>query len=418
MPNRTSLTQLGAERLRPTDREVIYWDTNFPGFGLRVNPKGSKTFILQYRYRQPDGTLKERQEKLGRLDHLTVAQARDRAREIKARASAGVDPVAERKAVEAVKKAEQHAREFTFTKLVNRYMSEYAEINTKASSVGITNGLLQQWCAVLGDRPVGNITKKDVLDFLNDHLAQHPDGSGRIAGNNLLGRLSHVYKWAQGKDLVEHNPALNVAKPQSKAKSRDRYLDAEEIKSFWAACDEVGWPIGPIFKLLLLTGQREREVGEMPWSELDLANRVWNIPATRTKNAKAHTVHLSDLAMEIISALPQINGSKYVFTTHGAVPFNNYDNAKRRIQKLMGGATDWRPHDIRRTATTVMAEIGIAPHVADRVLNHQSGTISGVAAVYNRFQYLEERKAALEALGQYIERLIGRNVIPLRQVGG
>ena len=146
--------------------------------------------------------------------------------------------------------------------------------------------------------------------------------------------------------------------------SRDRYLDTEEIKSFWAACDQVGWPVGPIFKLLLLTGQRESEVGEMAWSELKLGERLWNIPAPRTKNGKAHTVHLSDLAVEIIAKLPQINGSKFVFTTNGKVPFNNFDYAKKRIQRVMGGPTDWRPHDLRRTATTVMAEIGISPHVA------------------------------------------------------
>jgi integrase len=206
-----------------------------------------------------------------------------------------------------------------------------------------------------------------------------------------------------------------VAKPQPRVTSRDRYLDAEEMTKFWSACDEVGWPVGPIFRLLLLTGQRESEVGEMEWRELNLPERIWTIPGSRTKNGKQHIVHLSDLAVEIIQALPQINGSKWVFTTNGKGPFTNYDYGKKRIQRHMR-VTDWRPHDLRRTATTVMAEIGVAPHVADRVLNHQSGTISGVAAVYNRFQYLEERKVALEALGHYIARLIGRNVIPLRQV--
>jgi integrase len=329
--------------------------------------------------------------------------------------SAGINPVAERKAVEAAERAELQAKEFTLAKLVDRYLQEYAEANTKASTAAITRGLLKQWVAVLGERPVADIRKSDILGFLNDYLARRTDGSGRIGANHLLRSIGHVFRWAQGKDLVEGNPAANIAKPQPKLKSRDRYLDAEEIKAFWSACEQVGWPVGPIFQLLLLTGQRESEVGEMCWSELDLTNRVWNLPAAGTKNGKSHIVHLGDLAVAIIGKLPQINGSKFVFTTNGTGPFTNYDYGKKRIQGLMGGAADWRPHDLRRTATTVMAEIGIAPHVADRVLNHQSGTISGVAAVYNRFQYLEERKAALAALGQHIARLVGRNLIPLRQ---
>jgi integrase len=415
MANRISLTQLGCERLRPKEHEQIFWDTNLPGFGMRVSPKGVKTFILQYRYRTDGGKLKERQEALGRLNFLTVAEARDRARQIKSRASAGFDPLAERQAEEAVKQAERQAKEFTFDKLVVRYMREYADLNTRASTAAITRGLLKQWRVALGERPVADIRKSDILGFLNEYLARRTDGSGRLAANHLLRSIGHVFRWARQHDLVDSNPTEDVAKPQPKQKSRDRYLEAEEIKAFWSACAEVGWPVGPIFELLLLTGQRESEVGEMTWSELDLGNRVWNIPGARTKNGKAHTVHLSDLAVEIIGKLPRINGSKFVFTTTGTGPFTNYDYGKKRLQRLMGGATDWRPHDLRRTATTVMAEIGIAPHVADRVLNHQSGTISGVAAVYNRFAYLEERKAALAALGQHFARLVGRNVVPMRQ---
>jgi integrase len=421
-PNRTSLTQLGVERLRPKDREQILWDTVLPGFGLRISPKGVKTFLIQYRYveaeyRDEDGKLKrrwrERQEKVGRLDTLTVAKARDRAREIKKKVSAGINPVAERNAIEAAEQAERQARELTLRKVTDRYMTEYAERNTRPSTTRITRGLLKQWCGALGDRPIGDIAKADILGFLNTKLAEKKDGTGRIAGNHLLRAIGHLFTWAQQLDLVTNNPAQGVAKPQPRMVSRDRYLDADEITSFWAACNEIGWPVGALFKLLLLTGQREGEVGQMRWTELDLPNRVWNIPGTRTKNGKPHIVHLSDLAVEIIAKLPVIYGSKYVFTMTGKGPFCNFDYAKKRIQKLMG-VFDWRPHDLRRTATTVLAELGIAPHVADRILNHTGGTISGVAAIYNRFQYLEERKAALNALGQYIERLIGRNVIPLR----
>jgi integrase len=159
------------------------------------------------------------------------------------------------------------------------------------------------------------------------------------------------------------------------------------------------------------------EVAQLPWSELDLANRVWNLPAERAKNSRAHIIHLSDFAMEILAGLPQINGSPLVFTVHGNVPYGNFSELLVRINKLMGDVPHWQIRDLRRTATTLMAEIGVTHHVADKVLNHSSGKISGVAAIYNRYEYLDERKAALNALGRFIETLIGRdtgNVVPLR----
>ena len=169
---------------------------------------------------------------------------------------------------------------------------------------------------------------------------------------------------------------------------------------------------------MLLTGQREAEIGKMEWTELELDSDTLNLPGSRTKNGKAHTVHLSDLAMEIIQDLPRINRSKYVFTTNGTSPFTSYNYAKQRIQRVMGGTSDWRPHDLRRTATTLMAELGVAHHVADKVLNHTAGKITGVAATYNRYEYLSERKAALDALSRFIATLIGRepgNVVPRRR---
>lgn len=167
--------------------------------------------------------------------------------------------------------------------------------------------------------------------------------------------------------------------------------------------------------MLLLTGQRVNEVAQLEWQELDLANRVWNLPAARSKNGKAHIVHLSDKAIEIIKTLPQINNSKYVFTWDGTTPYRNSSYLHHRMHKLMDeGTLPWQLRDLRRTATTLMAEIGIPHHVADKVLNHIGGEISGVKAIYNRFEYLDERKSALDALARKIEQLIAGNVVRLR----
>ena len=145
----------------------------------------------------------------------------------------------------------------------------------------------------------------------------------------------------------------------------------------------------------------------MTWDELDLEKRVWTIPRERAKNDRAHTVHLSDLAVEIIESVPR-QKSRLLFTTNGERHVSGYSRSKTALDRAMG-ADEWILHDLRRTATTGMARLNIPPHVVDKILNHTSGTIRGVAAVYNRFEYLDERKAALVAWASYIGGLIGRD---------
>ncbi len=162
----------------------------------------------------------------------------------------------------------------------------------------------------------------------------------------------------------------------------------------------------------------------MRWSEINGA--TWTIPGSRAKNGKPHIVHLSALALETIEAAPRIAGQDLLFSGTGKRPVSGFSGAKGRLDERMLDALredddaaklpPWTLHDLRRTAITGMARLGIAPHVADKVLNHTAGTIRGVAAVYNRFEYLEERRAALEAWGRCIEALIGRelrNVVSL-----
>jgi integrase len=223
-----------------------------------------------------------------------------------------------------------------------------------------------------------------------------------------------MFRWAIDRELVTVDPT-EVSK-RSKYEARDRALSADELKLFWAGCDRLGWPFGRICQLLLLTGQREGEVGGMRWDEIDPVARVWTIPGRRTKNGKAHVVHLSEAAAEVIEGLPRLTG-ELVFAS-GAAPPSGYSKAKARLDGYMGELPHWVLHDLRRTAATGMARLGIAPHVVDRILNHTAGTIRGVAAIYNRFEYEKEREAALEAWGRYVVSLVrpgDDNVIGLRR---
>jgi integrase len=205
-------------------------------------------------------------------------------------------------------------------------------------------------------------------------------------------------------------------------------LSDDELRWTWAACDEIGWPFGPLVKLLALTGQRRDEVASVEWAELDLKSRTWRMPREKAKNDRGHEIQLSDAALEVLNSIPSL-GSDLIFTTTGETSVSGFSRAKERLDAAMFAAKreelgakcasipPWRLHDLRRTAATGMARLNFPPHVVDKVLNHVSGTIRGVAAVYNRFEYLEERRAALEAWGRHVGRLISpapANVVVLR----
>ena len=189
----------------------------------------------------------------------------------------------------------------------------------------------------------------------------------------------------------------------TKEVARDRILSDDELARVILAVWQIGGPYGGIVELLALTGQRREEVARCIWEEIDLDGRIWNLPNQRTKNAKPHIVHLSDQAIAVLQKAKR--QGQFVFSVTGTHPFQDFSNAKRELDRL-SGVTGWRLHDLRRTCVSGMASLGIAPHVADKILNHQSGTISGVAAVYQRHQFLAERREALEKWGAHVAQIV------------
>jgi integrase len=189
----------------------------------------------------------------------------------------------------------------------------------------------------------------------------------------------------------------------AKEVARDRVLDDTELAQVILAARKIGGPYGGIVELLALTGQRRQEVAGLRQEEVDLAQRIWTIPKARTKNAKAHIVHLSKQALAVLKRTDQ--REPLVLSPLGNKTFQNFTNAKHLIDQL-SGVTGWRLHDLRRTCVSGMARLGVAPHIADKILNHQSGTISGVAAVYQRHEFLSERRAALDLWGAHVGGLL------------
>ena len=445
MPNRVTFTQLAIDRLGPPGAgRVVYWDKMLPGFGLRVAPprpgsrEGRKTWIVLGRV---DG--KPVMETLGTLAQIPkVDKARDLARASMAKMRGGTKPLDERRAErerkkatgEAAEAAAQEAIEGRFAVVAERFLAEHIERKCQPKYAAevrriLEHDVLPRWA----DRQARGITKHDVNELLDakasrrERARKGTTGGSAIQANRTLTRLRTLFAWAAAHDLIDGDPTAGVLL-RGKERTRDRTLGDDEILWFWRGAERAGWPYGAILRLLLLTAQREGEVAGMRWSELDLEKRLWTIPRERTKSDRAHTVHVSDFAAEILGTLPRLGD--LVFPSWVGKPIASFAKPKQRLDDAMTAQLReargdpeaeldaWIIHDLRRTATTIMARLNVAPHVADKILNHSAGTIRGVAATYNRFAYLDERKAALEALGRFVEGLVrpgGGNVVELRR---
>jgi integrase len=413
MPTK-SLTELFVARVKPPAQgRVEYFDAAFPGLALRVTANGGKSWCTFYRF---NGRL--RRFTIGAYPAIKPAQARREAAAALSRAREGIDPAVE-------KRARRYARSpqaDTFGVLVQDYLERYARKNTAPGTFKETKRVLEsEDLAAWRNRPISEISRRDVIDVI-DRIAKRAE----VQANRTLARLRALLNWAVEKDRLASSPIIGM-KPPTKERARDRTLTDDEIRWFWRASEAIGWPFGPLAKLLLLTAQRRDEVSGMEWSEIDLDQKTWILPRHKVKNDRKHEVHLSDAAVEVLRSVPRVGNGRVFMKGR---PVSGFSYGKNRLDAAMLQAKrselndsaaqaipHWILHDLRRTAATGMARLNIPPHVVDKVLNHVSGTIRGVAAVYNRFEYLEERRAALEAWGMYVGDLVTpkvANVVALR----
>jgi integrase len=210
----------------------------------------------------------------------------------------------------------------------------------------------------------------------------------------VAGVLGKLFSWAAQHRRVTTNPTTGTYRPKA-ADPRHRVLSASEISQLWVALDQISWPFAAAVKLMLITGQRRNEIAGMRWDELSEDLGTWNLPPARTKNKLPHTLYLPEMARSIVAAAPRITGCNYVFTAGGNNPVRGFSKIKIKIDGLIS-IPSWTFHDLRRTAATSMAEIGVPPHIIEAVLNHVSGAKAGVAGIYNRAAYSSEKKIALE----------------------
>ena len=376
------------------------------GLYLVLQPSGARSWAI--RYRNAAGT--PRKHTLGTYPAIDLKSAREVAQGFLVEVAKGGDPAADRKAARAGEKISSE-RDLV-EKVVDQFIERYAKANQRSWEETrriLDREVVKAWRG----RHLAAIGRADVHELLDSIV----DRGAPIMANRVLAALRKMCNWAVDRGIVTTSPCDKLKAPSAE-RSRDRVLSDDELRSLWTACDGLGWPFGPLVRLLILTGQRRDEVGRMRWSELDLDAGLWTMPRERAKNNSAHVVALSPPALAILRALPRVNGSDLIFTTNGRTAVSGFGTAKNRLDKAMGeGVPAWVIHDIRRTFASGLARLGVALPTIEKALNHVSGSFKGVAGVYNRHDFGPERKHAFALWGSFVERLVtgqGGNVVALQ----
>ena len=387
---RIKLTKSSIDALPTPSCDQVYWDAGCPGFGVKVTPKGRKVFVVLYRTGGAGSKL--RKYTIGPYGRVTLHQARLAAQKVFTARLEGRDPATERREARRRIVADQ------VEDLLEAFIAQHVSRNRSAYEISrlLHREVGKPWTG----KSIHEITKRDVVDLIS---AIDQRGSPGTA-NKTLKVIRTFMRWCVGRAVLERSPAEGVPFP-AKAVARDRVLNDQELAQVLLAARKMGGPYGCIVELLALTGQRRQEVAATSWNELNLPAQVWTLPKSRTKNAKEHIVHLSEQSVAVLKRRA-VRGP-FVFSILGTKPFQQFSKAKSQIDDI-SGVTGWRLHDLRRTCVSGMARLGVAPHVADKILNHQSGTISGVAAVYQRHEFVSERRRALELWGAHVGEILDR----------
>lgn len=369
MPKK-NLTQLTIDRLpTPRGHQVTYWDTQLTGFNLRMSPGGAKTFNVVY------GTDRKRVT-IGRYPIVSLAAARKRAREI---------------LLQAVLHPSKHSSP-QFQAALERYLS-LKQPDLRPSSFKEHKRLLEtyfSWHMLVGD-----ITTNDALNAL-DAIEAPSERAHAYAV------LKTFFNWCVAREYCDRNPLEKIRKPKT-APSRERVLDEHELGRLWAATDDQGI-YNLIVRVLLLTGQRLNQIASLREEWVDYSNRVIHFPAGIMKNNHAHSLPFGPLIeFHLRQALP-VNGYLFCAPSKIGQPFSTWGKPKKRLDATCQ-IDPWTLHDLRRTWATISAQLDTEPHVIERVLAHTTGSISKIAAIYNRFKYQDQMRAAVARFENHIMQL-------------
>ena len=403
-------------------------DGVIPAFGVRVAETGRKTFILAARF--PSSPAYTRRA-LGVYGAMSLERARKKAKAWLELIDAGVDPQAEeeRLKIEAQRKAANSFRLMAESYIAQAVIGSDPEQPKQRKAREVQRNIEKEFIAAWGGRPVADITSDDVESVIAAVVARGSPGQAR----NVLGIAKSMFGWAarQKRFGFKASPcgdlkAQHIIGPK---KPVDRILNDTEIAALWRNVDRlkptdprnrgiavgpVGYPYGPLYKMLLLTGLRLNECADASWSEFDLKEKLWTIPKERMKGtnekARAHVVPLTDHMLATIEKLPRFKSGEFLFSiTAGKTPIWISDKVKKRLDRRMlrslralarkrgenpGNVAfaAWTNHDLRRTLRSGLSRLRIDHDVKEAILAHVK---TGIVGTYDRYDLLDEKREAL-----------------------
>jgi len=385
------LTQAALDNFKPSAQRREIPDAKVSGLQYVLQPSGAASWAFRFRWGGKTAKLT-----IGPYPALGLAQARDLARKAAADLAGGTDPRAKKQAQRAAEAPADDLIEM----VVERYIRD-AKKKLRPRSWQQAEYMLASVVASLGKRRLSEIRRRELIALLDDIAERAP-----VTANRVLAHFRAMCSWALERELIEANPAAKIKPPGGPERSRERVLDDDELRALWTAAETTDYPTQPIIKLLVLTGARLREVMEMSWSEVDLVKETWTLPAVRAKNGVEHTVPLSTSALAIFKALPRFDRCDFVFTFKSKTPVTSMTRAKRSIDRAMMAQAPWTLHDIRRTVATGLQTLGVRLEVTEAVLNHVGGSRGGIVGIYQRHEYAEEKRAALDAWALALDQAV------------
>lgn len=414
------ITKRTVDALHPSPKTAFLWDDEVKGFGLKVTPTGGRAYIFQYR--MGGRAAKVRRHTIGAHGPWTPEQARKEAKRLSHMVDCGQDPG-------TIKQQKRHQDvELAFSSYAERFIVEYLQIEWKGGHELAAGLLRREAVPVLKSRPLTDVSRSDISAIL-DRMADRP-----ASRRNTFAALRRLFRWAVGRGDIATSPIGEMEPPAAPA-SRDRVLSDSEMSIVWHASERLGYPFAYFVKLLILTGQRREEVAGLNWAELDRDQAVWILPAERSKNATAHHVPLSKGVIELIDEIAHRCSQKtgtwpkqgILLSSNGDKPSRGFSVAKKRLDQFCRTMLEerdarfssvdelkpWRFHDLRRTCATGLQRLGVRFEVTEAVLNHLSGSRSGIAGIYQRHTWATEKKAALQAWDDHV-----RSILPLADPSG
>ena len=403
-----ALTDLQIDKLKSKTVRYEVWEPRNKSFGIRVFPSGQKSWVYMYRYKG-----KQKRMKLGEYPNVGVAKAHQLHADAVLTLSKGIDPG---EAIKLAKTANLDAP--TVNDLINEYIERWAKPK-KRSWAEDQRILKKEISPIWGNIKAKDIKRRDIVLLLDNIQQRAP-----IVANRTFAVVRRMFNFAIERDILESTPCSQVKMP-SVENQKDRMLSEDEIKIFWNALSGSSFFPSTIWalKMALITGQRKNEIASMRWDEINLTEKAWEIPASKSKNKKLHRVPLSKLAMDILSeskkkmanpmwAFPAPVRAKHIAgaTIHKAVslslepPEPKKGAPNKNLTPLFNGIAKFTPHDLRRTAASHMTKLGIPRLVVSKILNHVENSVT---AIYDRHTYDLEKRSALEMWSKKLEEIIG-----------